>query len=43
MMFIILVYDENNLGGYGYGDVVKYNIFGVNFIVCENLEKCYMR
>lgn len=30
MMPTIPVYDENNPGGYGYGDAAKYNTFGVN-------------
>ena len=39
MMPTIPVYDENNPGGYGYGDAAKYNTFGVNPIARENLEK----
>lgn len=43
MMPTIPVYDENNPGGYGYGDAAKYNTFGVNPIARENLEKRHMR
>ena len=43
MMPTIPVYDENNPGGYGYGDAAKYNTFGVNPIARENLEKREMR
>ena len=39
MMPTIPVYDENNLGGYGYGDASKYNTFGTNPIARENLEE----
>ena len=39
MMPTIPVYDENNPGGYGYGDAAKYNTFGTNPIARENLEK----
>lgn len=35
MMPTIPVYDENNPGGYGYGDAAKYNTFGVNPIARE--------
>lgn len=38
MMPTIPVYDENNPGGYGYGDQAKYNTFGVNPIAREDLE-----
>ena len=38
MLPTIPVYDENNPGGYGYGDAAKYNTFGVNPIARENLE-----
>ena len=43
MMPTIPVYDENNPGGYGYGDYAKYNTFGVNPIARENLEKRRIR
>ena len=43
MMPTIPVYDENNPGGYGYGDYAKYNTFGVNPIARENLEKRHIR
>lgn len=39
MMPTIPVYDENNPGGYGYGDAAKYNTFGTNPIARENLEE----
>lgn len=39
MMPTIPVYDENNPGGYGYGDAAKYNTFGTNPIAREDLEK----
>lgn len=38
MMPTIPLYDENNPGGYGYGDASRYNTFGVNPIARENLE-----
>lgn len=38
MMPTIPIYDENNPGGYGYGDAAKYNTFGVNPIAREDLE-----
>lgn len=43
MMPTIPVYDENNPGGYGYGDASKYNTFGVNPIAREDLEYRKMR
>lgn len=43
MMPTIPVYDENNPGGYGYGEQSKYNTFGVNPIARENLEKRRIR
>ena len=43
MMPTIPVYDENNPGGYGYGDAAKYNTFGVNPIAREDLEYRRMR
>ena len=43
MMPTIPVYDENNPGGYGYGDAAKYNTFGVNPIARENLERRHIR
>ncbi|WP_321334939.1 TonB-dependent receptor [uncultured Bacteroides sp.] len=43
MMPTIPIYDENNPGGYGYGDAAKYNTFGTNPIARENLEKREMR
>lgn len=43
MMPTIPVYDENNPGGYGYGDAAKYNTFGVNPIAREDLEYRKMR
>lgn len=39
MMPTIPLYDENNPGGYGYGDAAKYNTFGVNPIAREDLEQ----
>lgn len=39
MLPTIPVYDENNPGGYGYGDGSKDVTFGVNPIARENLEK----
>ena len=39
MLPTIPVYDENNPGGYGYGDGRKDVTFGVNPIARENLEK----
>lgn len=38
MLPTIPVYDENNPGGYGYGDAAKYNTFGTNPIAREDLE-----
>lgn len=38
MVPTIPVYDENNPGGYGYGESSKYNVFGINPIARENLE-----
>ncbi len=43
MMPTIPIYDENNPGGYGYGDAAKYNTFGVNPIARENLEYRHYR
>lgn len=43
MMPTIPIYDENNPGGYGYGDAAKYNTFGTNPIARENLEKRKMK
>lgn len=43
MMPTIPIYDENNPGGYGYGDAVKYNTFGVNPIAREDLEYRHFR
>lgn len=43
MMPTIPIYDENNLGGYGYGDAAKYNTFGVNPIAREDLEYRHFR
>lgn len=43
MMPTIPVYDENNPGGYGYGDAAKYNTFGVNPIAREDLEYRHIR
>ena len=43
MMLLFVSIDENNPGGYGYGDAAKYNTFGVNPIARENLEKRHMR
>ena len=43
MMPTIPVYDENNPGGYGYGDAAKYNTFGVNPIAREDLEYRHYR
>ena len=43
MLPTIPVYDENNPGGYGYGDAAKYNTFGVNPIAREDLEYRHMR
>lgn len=43
MMPTIPLYDENNPGGYGYGDAAKYNTFGVNPIAREDLEKMQER
>lgn len=43
MMPTIPIYDENNPGGYGYGDAAKYNTFGVNPIAREDLEYRYFR
>lgn len=39
----IPIYDENNPGGYGYGDAAKYNTFGVNPIAREDLEYRHFR
>jgi TonB-linked SusC/RagA family outer membrane protein len=39
MMPTIPIYDENNPGGYGYGDAARYNTFGVNPIAREDLEQ----
>lgn len=43
MMPTIPIYDENNPGGYGYGDAGKYNTFGVNPIAREDLEYRHFR
>lgn len=43
MMPTIPIYDENNPGGYGYGDAAKYNTFGVNPIAREDLEYSHFR
>ena len=43
MMPTIPLYDENNPGGYGYGDAAKYNTFGTNPIARENLEERHIR
>lgn len=43
MMPTIPIYDENNPGGYGYGDAAKYNTFGVNPIAHEDLEYRHFR
>ena len=43
MMPTIPIYDENNPGGYGYGDAAKYNTFGVNPIAREDLEHRHFR
>jgi TonB-linked SusC/RagA family outer membrane protein len=43
MMPTIPIYDENNPGGYGYGDAAKYNTFGVNPIAREDLEYRHYR
>ena len=43
MMPTIPIYDENNPGGYGYGDATKYNTFGVNPIAREDLEYRHFR
>ena len=43
MMPTIPIYDENNPGGYGYGDAAKYNTFGVNSIAREDLEYRHFR
>lgn len=43
MMPTIPIYDENNPGGYGYGDAAKYNTFGVNPIAREDLECRHFR
>lgn len=43
MMPTIPLYDENNPGGYGYGDAAKYNTFGTNPIAREDLEKMQER
>lgn len=43
MMPTIPIYDENNSGGYGYGDAAKYNTFGVNPIAREDLEYRHFR
>ena len=43
MMPTIPTYDENNPGGYGYGDAAKYNTFGVNPIAREDLEYRHFR
>ena len=43
MLPTIPVYDENNPGGYGYGDAAKYNTFGTNPIAREDLEYRHMR
>ncbi|WP_373748944.1 SusC/RagA family TonB-linked outer membrane protein, partial [Bacteroides heparinolyticus] len=43
MMPTIPIYDENNPGGYGYGDASKYNTFGVNPIAREDLEYRHYR
>ncbi|MDL2208575.1 SusC/RagA family TonB-linked outer membrane protein, partial [Parabacteroides sp. OttesenSCG-928-O15] len=43
MMPTIPIYDENNPGGYGYGDQAKYNTFGVNPIAREDLEYRHYR
>lgn len=43
MLPTIPVYDENNPGGYGYGDAAKYNTFGTNPIAHEDLEYRHYR
>ena len=43
MMPTIPIYDENNPGGYGYGDAAKYNTFGVNPSAREDLEYRHFR
>lgn len=43
MVPTIPIYDENNPGGYGYGDAAKYNTFGVNPIAREDLEYRHFR
>lgn len=43
MMPTIPIYDENNPGGYGYGDAANYNTFGVNPIAREDLEYRHFR
>lgn len=43
MMPTIPIYDENNPGGYAYGDAAKYNTFGVNPIAREDLEYRHFR
>lgn len=43
MMPTIPLHDENNPGGYGYGDAAKYNTFGVNPIAREDLEQMQER
>lgn len=43
MMPTIPIYDENNPGGYGYGDASKYNTFGTNPIAREDLEYRHYR
>ena len=43
MMPTIPIYDENNPGGYGYGDAARYNTFGVNPIAREDLEYRHFR
>lgn len=43
MMPTIPIYDENNPGGYGYGDAAKYDTFGVNPIAREDLEYRHFR
>lgn len=43
MIPTIPIYDENNPGGYGYGDAAKYNTFGVNPIAREDLEYRHFR
>lgn len=43
MLPTIPIYDENNPGGYGYGELGKYSTFGTNPIAREDLEKRHIR